>query len=96
MLHSDNLENGMLKFWEKVYDEETEEYIDVEIPACHCSECGEGIYKDDNCYMFPGSFSNVPYVLCEECIDTYVTHGKDAAEAIMKGTREDREARKTV
>ena len=25
MLHNDNIENGMLKFWEKVTDEETGE-----------------------------------------------------------------------
>lgn len=92
MLHNDNLENGMIKFWEKVEDEETGEVWEKEVPACHCSECNKSIYKDDNCYVFPKMFNNVPYILCEGCIDSYSAYGREAAEALTKAAREARKA----
>lgn len=72
MLHNDNIENGMLKFWEKVTDEETGETWEREVPTCHCSECNKAIYADDNCYVMPKLYGEEPYILCEECIDSYV------------------------
>lgn len=92
MLHKDNLENGMIKFWEKVEDEETGEMWEREVPVCHCSECNKAIYKDDNCYVFPKMYADVPYILCEECIDSYVAYGKEAAEALTKTAREAQKA----
>ena len=92
MLHNDNLENGMLKFWEKVEDEETGELWEREVPACHCSECNKAIYKDDNCYVFPKMYADVPYILCEDCIDSYAAYGREAAEALTKAAREARKA----
>lgn len=96
MLHKDNLENGMIKFWEKVEDEETGEVWEREGPACHCSECNKEIYKDDNCYPMPGMYGKEIYILCEDCIDSYAAYGKEAAEALMKAAREARESRKAV
>jgi hypothetical protein len=92
MLHNDNIENGMLKFWEKVEDEETGETWEREVPACHCSECNRAIYAEDNCYVFPKMYADVPYILCEDCIDSYAAYGREAAEALTKAAREARKA----
>lgn len=87
MLHSDNLENGMIKFWEKVEDEETGETWEREVPACHCSECNRAIYADDNCYVMPKLYGEEPYILCEECIDSYAAYGREAANAILRARK---------
>lgn len=93
MLHSDNLENGMIKFWEKVEDEETGEMWEKEVPACHCSECNREIYEKDNCYVLhPKMYADVPYIVCEDCIDSYAAYGKEAAKALTKAAREARKA----
>ena len=93
MYHNDNIENGMLVFWEKMVDEETGEYLgDRQIPACHCAECGKEIYEDDNCYSFPFVHGDKQtYILCEECIDGFVMYGKEAAKAEFNAAKRARE-----
>ncbi len=84
MLHNDNIENGMLKFWEKVKDEETGEEFEVERPACECSNCGKYIFADDNCYKIEIGMGKLPLIFCEECIDWSSTYGRDAAQELYE------------
>lgn len=67
-------------FWEKVVDEDGEVW-EREVPACHCSECGEAIYKDDFCYLMD---NGAP--VCDECMSWKKMTGKEAlhAMAIMR------------
>lgn len=89
MYHNDNLENGMTKFWEKVYDDESGEAWEREVPACHCSECDKAIYEKDDCGVFLMA-GRVPYILCEDCIDGFMAYGKDGAQALVNYAREQR------
>ena len=95
MLHSDNLENGMLKFWEKVEDEETGEVWEQEEPACHCSECNRAIYKDDNCYLQCQSDHSGLYKY-KKALDEGKTKEEAAAISRKRAKREEREAAKAA
>lgn len=66
-------------FWEKVVDENGEEWY-KEIPACHCADCGGEIYQDDGCYLIDGA------PVCDECMSWKKMTGKEAlhAMAIMR------------
>lgn len=67
-------------FWEKViYDGEE---WDKEVPACHCSECGGDIYKDDECYLLD---NGAP--ICEDCMSWKKMTGKEALRAMMRARK---------
>ena len=68
------------------------EYELEELSPIVIQKYNKAIYKDDNCYVFPKMFNKAPYILCEECIDSYAAYGKEAAEALTKAAREARKA----
>lgn len=67
-------------FWEKVVDENGEEWY-KEVPACQCSDCGGEIYKDDGCYLIDGA------PVCETCMIWHKMTGREALRAMMNARR---------
>lgn len=56
-------------------------------PVCRCSECGEGIYEDEQVWVFGDK------VFCEACTEAHSTYARDGRSYTDKECREEYNAK---